>query len=292
MRRPGGSVALNYSGRCALITGGSRGIGYALAERLVDRGASVVVLARDEEGLRRAAEGLRAIAEKRGSDGEHVSYLACDVTDEGRLEKKLARLFSERGAPDLVVNGAGAAHPGLFVELDSSVFRWMMELNYFGTVNVTRAVVPAMVARGSGHVVNVSSVAGFLGVFGYTAYGASKFAVAGFSDALRVELKPHGVKVSLVYPPDTDTDGFRCENELKPFVTHEISGGGKAMPPGSVADTILRDVARGRYLITPGVESTVFFRLSRVLGGLVYPLMDHLVARAARKETGTDTCMS
>ena len=99
-----------------------------------------------------------------------------------------------------------------------------MDLNYFGTVNMVKALLPAMLERGSGHIVNISSVAAFLGVFGYSAYGASKYAVRGFSDVLRAEVKPLGVRVSVVFPPDMDTPGLANENKTKPFETHEIEG--------------------------------------------------------------------
>ena len=105
------------------------------------------------------------------------------------------QVSEKSGPPDLLVNSAGVAHPGYFQELDLNIFHWMMEVNYFGTVYMTKEVIPSMLKRGSGYIVNISSMAGFVGTFGYTAYGGSKFAVRGFSDVLRAEMKIHGIGV-------------------------------------------------------------------------------------------------
>jgi 3-dehydrosphinganine reductase len=144
-------------------------------------------------------------------------------------------------------------------------------------------VVPAMIARGSGHIVNISSIAGFLGVYGYSAYGASKFAVAGFSDVLRAEMKPLGIHVSLVFPPDTKTEQLAYETRFKPAVTKALSGSSGLMEPERVADAILRGVARKRYIITPGSEGRVLYHAHHLLGKLVYPVMDWQVSRARRR---------
>ena len=114
--------------------------------------------------------------------------------------------------------------------------------------------------------VNISSIAGFLGVYGYWAYGASKFAVTGFSDVLRAELKPLGVDVSLVFPPDTRTEQLAYETRFKPAVTKALSGGSGVMEPERVADAILRGVTRKRYIITPGSEGRFFYRDAQSVG--------------------------
>ena len=128
------------------------------------------------------------------------------------------------GPVDIVVCSAGQARPGYLQELDADLFRSMMDVNYFGTVNVVREVVPAMIERRGGSVVGVSSAAGLVGVFGYTAYAPTKFAVRGFLESLRGELLPYGIHVGCSFPPDTDTPQLADENRYKPKETKEISG--------------------------------------------------------------------
>ena len=123
---------------------------------------------------------------------------------------------------DVLINSAGVVHPGEFTNLDLEKFHWMMNTNFFGTVNTIKLFLPLM--QSGAHIVNISSMAGILGVYGYTAYGASKFAVRGFSDALRSELKMQGIHLSIVFPPDTDTPQLSYENQFKPEITKEIGG--------------------------------------------------------------------
>ena len=121
---------------------------------------------------------------------------------------------------------------------------------------MVKALLPAMLERGSGQIVNVSSMAGFVGAFGYTAYGASKYAVRGFSDVLRLEVKPLGIRVSVVFPPDMDTPGLANENKTKPFETFAAAST-KALPPQQVAKSTLAGMRRGQYIILPGMDAQI-----------------------------------
>ena len=143
----------------------------------------------------------------------------------------------------MLITAAGSSHPGYFEQLDDAVFRDQMEVDYFGTLHAIRAVVPSMIERGRGHLVTISSTAGLIGVFGYTAYGPAKYAVRGLTETLRSELAPHGIVVACAYPPDTRTPGFDAENELKPPETERISAAIKPREAEHVAKAI---VARHR----------------------------------------------
>jgi len=145
-----------------------------------------------------------------------------------------------------------------------------------------------MIERGSGHIVNFSSMAGVIGVFGYTAYSGAKFAVRGFTEALRSELKPKGIKVSIVYPPDTDTPQLAWENQYKPFETREIAGSDKPLPPSVVADETLSAIARGRYKVVPGFEAKLIYFVSTLLGTGINPIFDFLISRASKKKARLD----
>jgi 3-dehydrosphinganine reductase len=264
----------NYFGnKTVIITGGSSGIGLALAKELTGHGARVWLLARQKDRLSAAQDEI----------GLECRTVSVDVSDWEQVKKTIGQVIHVSGVPDILINSAGMAHPGYVQDLDMDIFRSMMDINYFGTVHVVKAILPGMLERGSGHIVNISSIAGYLGVFGYSAYGASKYAVRGFSDVLRSELKPHGIRVSVVFPPDTDTPGLAYEVPFKPLETKALSGSAKVMSAEAVAATILRGVQRGKYVILPGFDAKFFFSLSNLLGNGVYPVMDWMIRDARRK---------
>jgi 3-dehydrosphinganine reductase len=156
-----------------------------------------------------------AIAFKRTSSNQRCGIISADITEIAEVEAAVAEVTRACGAPDILINSAGDVYPGLFQDMELSVLRQLMELDYFGTVYITRACLPSMISRRSGHIVNISSVYGFIGGYGYSGYCAAKFAVRGFSDSLRAELKPLGIGVSLVFPQNTETPQLKHENELK-----------------------------------------------------------------------------
>ncbi len=268
-----------FADKLALITGGSSGIGLALAKELAAQGARVWLTGRRKDALTAARLEVERAA------GRTPRLFPADVSDYAQVEALLAEITHQDGVPDLVINSAGVTHPGYVQDIPLEIFRQMMDINYFGTVNVVKAVLPGMLARRSGQIVNISSGAGFLGVFGYSAYGASKYAVRGFSDVLRAEMKPHGIRVSIVFPPDTDTPQLAYETPFKPPETKAISGNAKVQSAEAVAAAILKGVARGRYIILPGFDIWLFYHLNNLLGNAVYPLMDWMVADARRKKS-------
>jgi 3-dehydrosphinganine reductase len=163
------------------------------------------------------------------------------------------------------------------------VHRQTMEIDYFGTLHLVRALLPGMREAGQGRIVLISSGAGLVGIFGYSAYSPAKFAVRGLGEVLRAELKPHGIGVSVVYPPDTDTPQLHEENKVKPAETFAISGNARAWSADDVATCILRGARRGRFTIAPGLEIALLARFH----SLVHPLLDRVfdwqAARAARR---------
>lgn len=270
-----------WKDQVALVTGGSSGIGLAIARSLAQQGAHVWIVARRVEILEAA---LKEIEAARQNPSQRCGLFPADVSDASQAAAAVEHVTVQSGLPDLVVNSAAIAQPGYVQDLSLEIFRSMMDVNYFGTVYITKAVLPGMIQRHSGHIVNISSGAGYLGVFGYSAYGASKFAVRGFSDVLRSELKPLGIRVSVVFPPDTDTPQLAYEQPFRPYEANALAGIARVMSPEAVAQATLKQAARGRYIITPGFETRLVYWLNGHLGNAVYPVMDWIIARARKRK--------
>jgi 3-dehydrosphinganine reductase len=264
----------------AIITGGSSGIGLALAKQLASEGANICLLARDEEKLAQTQQEVQSLSIRKG---QKVTTLSCDIRDYAALDQALNNWLSDNEYPDLVINSAGVTYPGYFQDLELSTFRWLMEINYFGTLHVCKYIVPGMIDRGYGTIINISSQAGFFGIIGYTGYTASKFAVRGFSDALRSELKPLGVQVSVVFPPDTETPQLAFEEPLKPFETKEVAGTLHPMSAEDVASETLRAARKGKYLIIPGFGGKFLYKLMGIMGNFTFTVIDWLIQKAKKK---------
>ena len=210
--------------------------------------------------------------------------LSADISDVDEATAVVRRVAAIVDSPSVIVNSAGIVFPGYVDEFDPTECRRQIEVNYLGAVYITQPALPAMLERRAGHIVNVCSVAGFLGVFGYTAYCGSKYALRGYSDVLRVELKPRGIHVSIVFPPDTETPQLANERATRPPEVDIILGRKvSTKSPEFVARAILDGVAHRRYIITPGLDTTVLYWLSGLAGPLQYRIMDRLVAHALRQ---------
>ena len=268
----------SFKGRLALITGGSSGMGLALAKLLVLEGARVWLVARRKDVLEEAQKTLLAL-----SSDPRAEIFSADVTDWNQVQAAVNHVIHEAGVPDLLINVAGASHPGYVQETALSTFHEMMNLNFFGMLHMVQALLPGMIARGSGYIVNFSSVCGFMAPFGYSAYVPSKYALRGYSDSLRLELKPLGIRVSVVFPPDTDTPGMENENKTKPYETREAFSS-KLVSPEEVAKQTLRGMKRGQYVILPGSDPALYYSLMHLVGNGIYPIFDTLLAQARRKK--------
>lgn len=272
---------MDFHQQVALVTGGSSGIGLATARLFAARGARVWLVARNPQRLQAALAAVQAAS--RGRADGHGSVSA-DVADPDQAAGAVAAVAAAAGAPTIIVNSAGIVIPGYVEELTPEAFRRQIEVNYLGAVHIIQAALPTLLARGAGHIVNVCSAAGFLGMFGYAAYAGSKFALRGYSDVLRAELKPRGIHVAIAFPPDTDTPQLAYDRQVRPAEIDRIIGGRvPVLSAEAVARAIVAGVERRRYIITPGLDTTLAFWLSCVLGSLQYPIMDLLVARALRQ---------
>jgi 3-dehydrosphinganine reductase len=269
-----------YLNKLVLITGGSSGIGLNLAFQLAEKGASVFILARRQDLLDSAVLEIRKHA---NNNQQKFGAILADVSEPKQLAEKINGFISEFGVPDILINSAGVTRPGEFVEQDIEYFRWMIDINYLGTVYVTKLIVPGMIKRSSGHIINISSIAGFIGGYGYSAYCGSKFALSGFSEALRSELSGHNIRISVVYPSDVKTPQLEEENKYKPALTKAlVEGNTELMEPDKVASIILSGAAKGHYTITPGLSVTLWYIAKHIFVDLSLGIMDIAVAQAKK----------
>ena len=265
-----------------IVTGGSSGIGLATARLLAGRGYDVAIVGRSADKLAAAEAELRAIAT---APGQRVETRQADLSKFEQARGAIDSLVAAGFGPDILVNSAGVIVPGEFATMPLENFESNMSCGYWSVVYPCRAAAPHMIKRGSGHIVNVSSVAGYLGIYGYTGYSSAKFAIMGFTEALRFEMKPEGISVHVVCPPDTDTPALAYEHTLRPRETDVIAGNIKPISPEKVADAIVAGVERGKYLIIPDALSAFYFRLKGLLPELFFSIVDGAVKKARSEKS-------
>ena len=251
---------VEIAGATALVTGASSGIGASLARALVAAGARVALVARRQDRLEALARSLRQGA---------TEPFVCDVRDPSAIAATVADIDARLGPVDLLVNNAGVGRYLSFLDTGPEDVAAIFETNLHAALHFTRAVLPGMLSRRRGHVVNVASIAARIGSRNHTIYCASKFALAGFSESLVYELDGTGVGVTLVNPGIIDT----------PFFDHPSFGGfptgarSRAIAPERVADAIVRAVRRGAAEITVPANYAIGTLLKAAAPGLFRRLM-------------------
>lgn len=247
-----------------VITGGSSGIGKAVAIEVARMGANVTLIARNEEKLQAAkSEVVRNCVHP---EQQKVQYFSVDVSGSYEaIEKALDAAEEDLGPIYMLVNCAGMAICGKLEDTSVADIKYLIDLNYLGSLYPTKVLVPRMKCRGEGVIVLVSSQAGLLGIYGLTAYSATKFALRGLAEALHMECKPYNVSVCLSLPPDTDTPGLVNEEKSKPLETRLISESAGLMQPDVVAKNLINDALNGKFYSTVGFES---FMLKTVCCGM------------------------
>ena len=276
---------MRLEGANVLITGGSSGIGLATAKAIAAKGANIGILARDEAKLATAREVIEAA---RKVPDQRIWCSRCDVVDFDDVTATVERFEAEVGPVNVLVNSAGIFLPGYFESMPMEWFREHLDINVLGVIHTCRAVAPGMIERKHGHIVNVASMAGFMSLFGYTAYGTAKYAVIGFSEALRSEMKPHGIGISVICPPDVETPGLATERSLRPEETHQVAGNIKPIAPEKVATDIVRAIEAGKYFVVTGMTGKVFRFAKSWVPHLYFVITDSDVAKARKKRLGSE----
>ena len=280
----------DVAGRVAAITGAGSGIGRALAEELARRGAHLALSDIDEPGL------AETVGRCEGS-GVKVTSQRLDVADRAAVEAWADQVVADHGAVHLVFNNAGGALGATVDSMSYEDFEWLMDINFWGVVHGTKAFLPHLKAAGQGHIVNLSSVFGLVSIPSQSAYNASKFAVRGFTDALRIELDVErcGVSCTTVHPGGIRTNiarRARMDASVAALGTDASTVGDEfdriaRTSPESAAIQILAAVSRNRRRALIGPDATALDLVSR-LPAVLYQrfLVAGARARARRARRG------
>lgn len=268
---------MKYLNQHAIITGGSSGIGKATAQLLAAQGANLSLIARDRQRLDQAKQEIASVTI---NSAQKILTFAADVTERQSISNAIEQAIATLGTPELLVTSAGMAHPGYFSQIPLEIFEQTMAVNYFGTLYSIRAALPAMLKSHKSHrgnIVLISSGAGLIGIYGYSAYCPSKFALRGLAESLRGELKPQGIRMTIVYPPDTDTPQLAAENKIKPAETKKITATAKIWSATAIAAEILQGVDNHKFAIAPGTELTILNRFHSLLAPLLNWYFDVII---------------
>lgn len=263
-----------FKNKTIIITGGSSGAGKELADRLAKAGAHLAIIARDQGKLDATTAELR----KNTSTDQQIAGFSCDVTDPEAVESTIARIAETFGPPQILINSAGILREGYFENQGLETFREVMDINFFGALHCIKAVLPYFIEARGGRVVNIASVAGLMGVFGYTAYCASKHALIGLTSSLRAELAPKNIRFHVVCPPEFESpmvEGLAGRTPENIMMAHTIP----VMTAASVAEAVIRGMERDQYEIVPSLVARAVVRSDRWFPALSRAIVDFQIRR-------------
>lgn len=259
-------------GRTAVITGAASGIGAALASALAMRGCNLALADIDEAAL-------CAVAARHARNGLRVTQMTVDVAILHDINAFAKAIERDHAGADLLFNNAGVALAGLFEEIAIEDFEWLVTVNFLGVVRMTRALLPLLRRAEESRIVNVSSLFGIIAPAGQTAYAASKFAVRGFSDALRHELRGSSIGVTTVHPGGVKTDIARRAIERQKLPAAQRDNALKRserllrMAPEQAAETILRAVEKRKSRVLVGADAKLAAFVERLAPASYWSLL-------------------
>jgi short-subunit dehydrogenase len=255
---------MRLSGRTAVVTGAANGIGRAIAVSLAKRGCHLALADIDEDGMAGTAELTRA-------SGVRVSRHRLDVADRVAVAEFPGLVAAEHSGVDVLVNNAGVAIGGTFEQVSDEDFEWLFEINFWGVVRMTRAFMPLLHASDDARVVNLSSIYGVIAPPEQSAYSASKFAVRGFSEALRHELEGSNIGVTVVHPGGIATS-IAEKARIPAGVTEEEIARRREryrkllrLPPAIAGEMIVRGIERRESRVLIGSDAKTISLIARLL---------------------------
>jgi NADP-dependent 3-hydroxy acid dehydrogenase YdfG len=266
-------MSRRLEGRVALVTGASSGIGEATAKVLARDGCHLVLASRRLERLQVLAAALCS-DEGRGE----MLPVELDVTQPASIEDGVRMAIERFGGIDILVNNAGFGKMDALERLDPDAdIRRQVEVNLLGVIWMTGAVLPGMLARRSGHIINMGSLAGHIGTPHYSIYAATKFGVRGFSEALRREVSPHGIRVSVIYPGGVRTGFAREGGGLRRWGLRTPRG--LVLTPEAVGEAVARVAVRPRRaVVLPWVMAPILWA-NMLAPGVLDALMARVMTR-------------
>jgi len=259
---------MNVNNKVIVITGGSSGLGLGLAEVFSQQGAKVVLLARNQEKL----DAAEFVLKKQNTKAEVMTY-SIDIADEIKTREAINDVINHFGTIDILINSAGILAEGYFEKTSLATFKSIMDTNFIALVNITQLSLPYLKAS-KGRIVNIASMASYFGTFGYSAYCASKFAVLGFSEALRYELRPQGVRVQVVCPPEFAgpmVDGISANRTSENKQLVQTAG---TLSVKQVVRETIKGMGSNQFEILIGTNSRVLNRINRYFPNTVRKYLD------------------
>lgn len=267
-----------WKGKRVFLSGGSKGIGRAAAIEMAKQGAEVAIAARGQAALD------STLAEMQAAGGTHRA-VSVDISDADAVTAAVDAAAAQFGGLDVLICNAGFAMTGTVMDSPLDQFQKLLNVNYLGQIHLVRAAGPHLI-KSKGHISLVSSMLGFMSVWGYGAYSGSKFAIAGLGEALRQEMLLHDVTVTVFYPPTTDTPGLEKENEDKHPISWAIESENflmKTYAPEAVAQSIMTSIQRGRFENCIGWDSWLALYARRWVPGVFRMAVDSDLRKAVKK---------
>lgn len=252
---------MKVSGKVIAVTGGGSGIGKEVVLHLLKQNAKVAAI-----DLRK--ESLDALKQTAGENSKNLSLHIADISDKSAVEKLPNEILSHHGAVDGLINCAGIIQPFVKInDLDYKDIERVMNINFYGTLYMTKAFLPHLLERPVAHLVNVSSMGGFLPVPGQSVYGASKAAVKLMTEGLYAELLETNVRVSVVFPGATATNITKTSGVNAPEVSSEQAQKFKMLPASAAAEQIVKGIEKDKFQIFLGQDSKSMNKLYRLNPG-------------------------
>ncbi|MBP6291229.1 MAG: SDR family oxidoreductase, partial [Spirochaetes bacterium] len=253
----------SLQGACIYITGGSSGIGLAFAKLAASKGAHIAIIARDTKKLEQAKKEIQSVCV---NSDQKVDAFSIDVCNAKKLYKAVPTMIKKFGNPDFLVCAAGVGLSNYFEKIMDDDFKKIMDINVFGIWYTLKAFYPYLKNRNT-HCVLLSSLAGLIGVYTYSAYGTSKFAVFGLADCLRSEFKENGIVLSVICPPEVDTPFLQEELKTIPVKAKRIKKITGVLSADTIAKKMVGAIQNNKYMVVPGAMSKITWVIHRMFNG-------------------------